>query len=235
MLGVEYARPARTWMLDVPLLLFFAFLLTTASLAHADLTIVQHVEGGGQAGDQTIRIKGDKSRTDLTPTVSMITDGATGEMVTLMHTGKTYLKLSPEQTKSMMDQLQKQRTSQDPAKLQPAGKKEKIGEYDCDIYTTSLGSIAVTYWVAKDYPNYQEVLAQIIKFQAGTISAMGKGLMPELKDFPGMIMKTEVVKDGKKVDITLLSAKEDNVDPGIFNIPKGYTEITSPALNFQPK
>jgi hypothetical protein len=216
-------------------LIVVAGLLAAATLARADLVIVQHVEGGGQAGDQTIRIKGDKARTDLTPSVSMITDGATGEMVTLMHSGKTYLKTPSDQTKSMMDQLQKFRTSQEPAKLQSTGKKEKVGEYDCDIYTTNLGSITITYWLAKDYPNYQEVLAQLIKFQAGAISAMGKGLMPELKDFPGMIMKTELLKGGKKVVTTLVSAKEDNVDPGVFSIPKGYTEITSPTLNFQPK
>jgi hypothetical protein len=216
-------------------LIVVAGLLAATTLARADLVIVQHVEGGGQAGDQTIRIKGDKARTDLTPSVSMITDGETGEMVTLMHSGKTYLKTPPDQTKSMMDQLQKFRTNQEPSKLQPTGKKEKVGEYDCDIYTTNLGAITITYWLAKDYPNYQEVLAQLIKFQAGAISAMGKGLMPELKDFPGMIMKTELLKGGKKVVTTLVSAKEDNVDPGIFAIPKGYTEITSPTLNFQPK
>jgi hypothetical protein len=217
------------------ILIAVAGLLAATCLARADLVIVQHVEGGGQAGDQTIRIKGDKARTDLTPSVSMVTDGATGEMVTLMHTGKTYLKIPADQTKSMMDQLQKFRTSQEPAKLQPTGKKEKIGDYECEIYTTNLGVITVTYWLAKDFPNYQEVLAQLVKFQAGTISAMAKGLMPELKDFPGMIMKTELVMGGKKVVTTLVSAKEDNVDPGIFAIPKGYTEVTSPALNFQPK
>jgi hypothetical protein len=64
---------------------------------------------------------------------------------------------------------------------------------------------------------------------------MGKGLMPELKEFPGMIMKTEIELGGKKVDTTVLSVKTDNVDPGIFAIPKGYTEISSPSLNFQPK
>jgi len=210
-------------------------LLAAAAVAQADLVVVQKVEGGGQAGEQTIRIKGDKARTDLTPTVSMITDGATGEMVTLMHSGRTYLKVSPEQTKAMMEELQKFRTSPEPAKLQPTGKKEKIGDYDCDIFTATLGAMTITYWVARDFPNYQAVLAQLEKFQAGTISAMGKGLMPELKDFPGMIMKTELDLGGKKTDTTLISAKEENVDPGIYAIPKGYTEISSPVLNFQPK
>ena len=222
------------WMLDVSLLV--SLLLATTVLARADLTLVQHVEGGGQAGDQTIRIKGDKARTDLTPSISMITDGATGEMITLMHTGKTYLKVPPEQTKAMMDQLQKFRTSPEPAKASAHRQERRksgnmIATFSPPVWVRS----PITYWLAKDFPNYQEVLAQLIKFQAGTISAMGKGLMPELKDFPGMIMKTEVVKDGKKVVSTLVSAKEENVDPKTFDLPKGYTEITSPALNFQPK
>ncbi|MEI9894461.1 MAG: DUF4412 domain-containing protein [Chthoniobacter sp.] len=210
------------------------FLAATA-LLRADLVIVQHVEGGGQTGDQTIKIKGDKSRTDLNPTVTMITNGATGEMITLMHTGHTYLKVSADQTKAMMAQLQKFRTGTEPAKLQPTGKKEKIGEYDCEIFTAGLGALTATYWLAKDFPNFPSVLAQLDKFQSGSISAMGKGLLPDIKDFPGMTMKTEIVLNGKKVATTLVSAKEDNVDPKSFDIPAGYKEITSPELNFQPK
>ena len=208
---------------------------TAVALAQADLVIVQKIEGGGQAGEQTIKIKGDKARTDLNPAVSMITDGATGEMITLMHNGRTFLKVSPEQTKAMMEQLQKFRTSPEPAKLQPTGKKEKIGEYECEIFTATLGSLTTTYWLAKDFPNFPSVLAQLDKFQSGTISAMGKGLMPDLKDFPGMTIKTEIEKGGKKIVTTLVSVKEDSVDPGVFTIPKGYTEVSSPELKFQPK
>jgi hypothetical protein len=212
-----------------------AVLLFAARLAHADLVIVQKVEGGGQAGEQTIKIKGDKSRTDLNPTVTMITDGASGEMFTLMHTGKTFLRVSQAQMKAMMEQLQKMRTGTEPPKLQPTGKKEKIGDYDCEIFTVNLGALTATYWIAKDFPNYQGVLAQLDKFQSGSVSAMGKGVMPDLKDFPGMPMKTEMDLGGKKVITTIVSAKEDNVDPAVFVIPKGYTESTSPTLNFEPK
>jgi hypothetical protein len=211
-----------------------ALLLSGAAISLADLVIVQKVEGGGQAGEQTIKIKGDKARSDLAQPVSVITDGTTGEMTTLMHTGKTFLKVSAEQTKAMLDQLQKLRPSGEPPKLQPAGKKEKIGEYECEIFTANLGGMTITYWIAKDFPNYQAVLAQLEKFQSGGVSAMGKGLMPELKDFPGMMMKTEIDVAGKKTTTTLVSAKEENVDPAIFNVPAGYKEVTSPALNFQP-
>ncbi|HSI12465.1 MAG TPA: DUF4412 domain-containing protein [Chthoniobacter sp.] len=216
-------------------LLCAAALLAATTLVHGDLVIVQKVEGGAQNADQTIKIKGDKARTDLTPAVSMITNGATGEMITIMHTGRQYLKVSAEQTKAMMEQLQKFRTSPEPAKLQPTGKKEKIGEYDCEIFTAGLGALTATYWVAKDFPNFPNVLAQLDKFQSSTISAMGKGLLPDIKDFPGMTMKTEIVLNGKKVTTTVVSVKEDNVDPKVFDIPAGYKEITSPELNFQTK
>jgi hypothetical protein len=208
--------------------------LAMAIASWADLVIVQKVEGAGQAGEQTIRIKGDKARSDLAQPVSTITDGATGEMITLMHAGRTFLRVSAVQTKAMMDQLQKMRPNAEPATLQPTGKKEKIGDYDCEIFTTRLGGMAITYWVAKDYPNYQPLLEQLGKFQGGAISAMGKGLMPEMKDFPGMIMKTEIELGGKKTSTVLVSAKEENVDPAIFNIPAGYKEMASPTLNFAP-
>ena len=199
----------------------------------ADLVIVQHVDGGGQSGDQTIRIKGDKARTDLAQQVSMITNGATGEIVTLMHGPKTFLKVTAAQTKAMLEQLQKLAPSAAGPKLVPTGKKEKVGNYDCEIFTANLGAVSVTYWVAKDFPNYPAVLEQMGKFQAGSISAMGKGMMPQVKDFPGMQIKTEMDIGGKKVSTVLVSAKEENVDPAGFEIPKDYKEVSAPALNFQ--
>lgn len=213
----------------------FAVWLAAVAIGHADLVLVQKVEGGGQTGDQTIKVKGEKARCDLTPQISMITDAGTGEMLTLMHTGRTFLKVSAEQTKAMLDQLQKLRPQTEPAKAQPTGRKEKIGEYECEIFTANLGLVTVTYWIAKDYPNYQAVLDQLEKFQAGSMSGMGKGAMPSIKDFPGMVMKTETDLSGKKTVQTLVSAKEENVDPAIFNVPAGYKEVTSSELKFLPK
>jgi len=213
-------------------------LLAAASLGHADLILVQKTEGGGQSGEQTIKIKGDKARSDLAQPISTITDGATGEMVTLMHQGKTFLKVSPEQTKAMMEQLQKTLNTGATPTLTPTGKKEKVGEYECDIFTVNVGSMVVTYWLAPTFPNYQSVLAQLDKFQSGAATTMGKGMMPDLKTFPGMVIKTEMNVPGKKgtpkIVTTLVSAKEENVDPSVFNIPANYKEVNSPMLNYQP-
>jgi len=213
------------------LLLFFVF-LSLAPL-RADLVIVQHVDGSGQSGDQTIKIKGDKARTDLAQQVSMITDGASGNIVTLMHAQKTFLKVPAVQTKAMMEQMRKLQPGAEPPKLTATGKTEKVGGYDCEIFTSNLGAVSVTYWITKDFPNYKAVLEQMEKLQAGSISAMGQGMLPALKDFPGMQIKTEMEIGGKKVSTLLVSAKEENVDPASFEIPKDYKEVNAPALNFQ--
>ena len=43
--------------------------------ARADFTIVQKVEGKGQAQEVTLKIKGDKVRMEANPQVTMIVDG----------------------------------------------------------------------------------------------------------------------------------------------------------------
>jgi hypothetical protein len=215
--------------------LLAAFLLSSAVL-HADLVIVQKVEGSGQSGEQTIRIKGDKARTDLAQQVSVLTDGATGENITLNHTQKTYLRISPAQIKAMIEQVQKMRPpGGEPPKLTPTGKKEKVGAFECEIFTTTFGGVNVTYWLAKDFPNFPAIMAQMEKLQAGGISAMTKGLMPDLKEFPGMQLKTEMDLARKKVTTTIISAKDDTVDPIIFVIPKDYHEAAAPVPSTQPK
>ena len=211
-----------------------AALLFVTSLVRADLVIVQKVEGGGQSGEQTIRIKGDRARIDLAQPVSMITDGA-GGMVSLMHAQKSFLKISAAQTKAALERMKKLQPQADPPKLQPTGKKEKIANYECEVFTTSLGGVGVTYWIAGNFPNYQAVLAQMEKLQGGSLSAMGRGMMPELKDFPGMTIKTEMEMGGKKITTLLISAKEEKVDPASFDIPKDYTEASAKIPSFQPK
>ena len=209
----------------------FLALITAAITAQADLVIIQKTDGGGQSGEQTVRIKGDKARTDLAQQMSMITDATTGDIVTLMHGQKVYVKIPAAQTKAMMEQMQKlQPEGTTQPKLVPTGRKEKIGNYDCEIFTSNLGVVAITYWIAKDFPNYQAVLAQMEKMQSGSISAMAKGMIPSLQDFPGMAIKTEMDMGGRKVTTVLVSAKEEPVDPAAFVIPADYKEMTTPAL-----
>src|SRR5437667_7210828 len=62
-------------------LLVGACLLLSTS---ADLTIVQKVEGVGGGGEMTMKIKGDKMRIEISPEITTIFDGGTGELTNLI-------------------------------------------------------------------------------------------------------------------------------------------------------
>jgi hypothetical protein len=205
---------------------FLAAFLALALQARGDIVVVQHVEGGGQSGDQTIRVKGGKARCDIGGAVSVIVDREAGASTTLAHQQRGFLTLTPERTRAMMEKMRKSKGVQDPPQLVATGKKEKIGEYSCDISTTDLGAVKVTYWLAADYPNFQTFTSQLDVLESAP-TATG-GIAPRTRDLPGMPMKMVMEVGGQKITVTLASAKEENVDPGIFEIPAGYREMPAP-------
>src|SRR5437016_943113 len=71
--------------------------------ARADMVIVQKLERAGQTIDMTMKIKGDKIRTDISPEVSTITDQSTGDVIEILHNKKSYLKLAAAQTEALMN------------------------------------------------------------------------------------------------------------------------------------
>jgi hypothetical protein len=211
-----------------------AFLLLTA-LVQADLVIVQKVEGTGQSGTLTMKMKDSKSRTDVAPQISTITDG-TGDVITLMHGEKVYMKIPLAQTQALMEQMKK---LQPPApagnaapKLVATGKKEKIEKYDCEIYTWTTPLLTATYWVSKDYPNYAKIAAAIEKNGNSGLAALAKDMAPKPSEMPGMIIKTEMALGPQKLTTTLVSVSEETLDPALFTIPADYKESPSPAFNF---
>ncbi len=209
--------------------------------ARADMVIVQKVEGTGQAGEMTMKFKDNKIRTDVSPQVSTITDSASGDVTTLLHTQKSYMNIPASSTKALMAQMQAQMQKQmngSPAptpKLQATGRKDKINGYDAQEYTCEIGGMKATYWIAPNFPNWSGVLAAMMKFQQGGLAAMAKGLMPDIADFSGMPVKTEVDMNGQKITTTLVSVEEKAVDAKDFEIPVGYTEMKMPSFNVPPQ
>ncbi len=212
-----------------------AFTLCVLGSARADLVLVQKVEGGGQSGEQTIRIKERKSRADLASTLSLITDGATGDAYTLKHSDRTFMKIPAAQSQAMLEELKKKRGEAPPPELKTTGKKEKVGEYECEIFKCDLGGMAVTYWIAKDYPDFAAIQKQLSVVQSGALALSSQGLMPDPATFPGMTMKTVIELNGKKVTTTTTSVQETAVADTLFEIPRGYKETPTPELQFVPK
>lgn len=186
---------------------------------------MQKVEGGGQSAEQTIRIKGDQARCDVGGSFSLLVDRKGGVTTTLSHPQKGYLTISPERAASMLAQMQKARGSDEAPTLTDTGKTEKLSDHQCGIFTSDLGSVKVTYWLAKDYPNFVALLAQMDVVESNPLSGAASRVALRTKDLPGMPMKITMEKGGQKVTITLISAKEEPVDAAIFKIPDDYEEL----------
>ena len=206
-----------------------------ATPARADLILVQKVEGAGQSGEQTIRIKDGKSRADLAQSLSLITDNTTGDAYTLKHGERTFMKILAAQSEALLEEMRKKRGDAPPPELKPTGRKEKVGEHACEIFKCDLGGLTVTYWIARDFPNYAAIQQQLSAVQSNSLALASKGLMPDPAKFPGMTIKTELELSGKKVTTTTLSVQETPVPAATFDIPAGYKETPSPEVNFTPK
>lgn len=216
--------------------LALATVLAASSLqARADLVIVQKVEGAGQSGDQTIKIKDGKTRADLGQSLSLITDNTTGDAFTLKHTERTFMKIPATQSQAMLEELRKKRGEVPPPELKPLGKKEKVGDYECEVFKTDLGGLSITYWLAPSFPNFAAIQSQLGASQKNSLALASQGLMPDPATFPGMTMKTELDLNGKKVTTTTLSVKEMPVPASVFVVPAGYKETPTPELQFVPK
>ena len=211
----------------------FLLLLTALVTARADFTIVQKVEGGINSGQMTLRLKDHKARADIAPQISMITDLGTGEVITLQHAAKLFIKLPPEQAKAVLEKVKEQQkaTGAEPPKLMPTGRKEKIDQYECEVFTWSAGEIRATDWIAKDHPQAAALLPALDRFQSAGLAGAARTLQPAMSELPGLLIKREMTIGGQKTTTTLISVSDAPVDPAIFTVPADYK--AQPAPTFQ--
>jgi hypothetical protein len=203
----------------------------------ADWTIVQKVEGGMNSGQMMLRLKDDKARADIAPQITMITDTKTGDSVTLNHNSKSLIRIPAAEAAKMREMALKLKpgATPEPPKLTPAGRKEKVENYDCEVFTWSIGELQVTDWVSSTYANYQPVSAALAKFQNAGLANSAKPLMPPVEQFPGMVVRREMNHRGTKTTTTILSVKEETLDPKLFEIPNDYKPLPTPALPAPPQ
>ena len=187
---------------------------------------------GQQSGSIVVKIQGVKARAELSPQISYIIDGTTGESITLMHAQKGYMKVSAAQGRVLMEQMKKSEGAGGArAKPMATGQKENVEQWAAEIFTWSGGSLSVRYWVARDFPNAAAIQAAMDKAQAGGLGALSKNLLPPTSEFPGMVVKTEMKMKQKTIVSTIVSVKEDAVDAKEFAVPADYKELPTPAFD----
>lgn len=205
-----------------------AVLLAAPSLL-ADWVVVQKSTTDGKTEEIQIQIKGDKTRLDAGEQMTMIS--GEGGIVMLMHAQKMMMKLDPEKMKGMMALAGAALGGGDKPAAKPVatGQKEKVGEYDCEVYTWSGPMGSGKFWIASDFKGYKELAAA----QDKMMQAMGNpaaSFAPQAGDFPGMVIKSEMTVMGKANTSELVSAKEEDVADTAFVIPEGYNEMKMPGL-----
>src|SRR2546430_11399176 len=131
--------------------------------ARADLTIAQRVEGVGQNGEVTVKIKGDKERIDAPSQPTRIIDGKTGEMTDLMNDKKSFMRISAEQMKAAAETINKFDEGKQPSgpKLTPTGKKETINGYETEEFVYDTPQCKASLWVATTYPDAAGILKRM--------------------------------------------------------------------------
>lgn len=201
----------------------------SATIARADLTIVQKVEGSHDTNDVVLKVKGDKARVEVNPEITTILNGKTGDIVTLMNDQKKVMRISGERAQAMA-QMASAATNENSADLTPkaTGKKKTIDGYETEEYVTDSPHLHASYWVAKNYPNYQSILQQMLVLQKGAFANMHRG-MPDYSKLPGLPLQTEIkAGDKSTVTSTLVSVKFDPIPDSDFEIPTNYTEMKLP-------
>ena len=203
------------------------------TVARGDFVIEQKVDGlGQQSGNIVVKIKDTKVRAEIAPQISYIMDGATGDSITLMHAQKGCMKVSAAQGKALMEQMKKTEGAGGVrAKPVATGLKEKVEQWDAEIFTWSGGALAVKYWVARDFPNAAAIQGAMDKANAGGLGALSKSLLPATSEFPGMVVKTEMKMKQKTITSTIVSVKEEAVDAKEFEVPADYKELPTPTLD----
>lgn len=225
---LKYSEPFMKKLLQV-----CSALLFTAAIAAADITIEQKVEAPSMVGHMIMKLKGDRLRMDVPSPAgdsTVMMDTKSGEMITLLHEQKMMMKMNIKQAKAAAEAATKA-GGPDLTKMTPkaTGEKEKVGEWDCEIYSVDMGNGMVTrMWVAKNYPNFKKIMAEMNKLNSA--ASVGMGLDASKLDLGGMTVKTEAATPQGKIVSTLVSAKEGAIPDTDFDVPAGYKELEIPKL-----
>jgi hypothetical protein len=206
--------------------LLVAFSLT----ARGDFTIIQKVEGKGQANEITLKIKGDKIRMEATPQMTMIVDGRTGDTITLMNAQKRIVRISGDKAKAIAEMAVKYGGANiEKPKVAATGKKMTINGYDAEEYVAEGKSFKARYWIAPGFPNSAAIMKQLQSVIPAAWNDLAKGMI-DYRDLPGFPLRTQVTVGDAEITSTVVAVKIDPLSDDEFLPPKDFQEVKIPNV-----
>ena len=108
-----------------------------------------------------------------------------------------------------------------------------MNDYNTEIYTAETPTTKITYWVTTEFPNYAAVQEQLKNAgqHAQQARQRCKNSVPDTSNIKGLPVKTQIVKDGQTVTITIASAKDEPVADADMVPPEGYSEVKMPSFD----
>jgi hypothetical protein len=216
-------------------------LLTAAcgfSSLRADVTLVEQTDAMGQNVDSTILVKDGHTRVDTPIGASVIVDLKSGEVISLMHAEKTYMKVPAQ-----MAQAALAFASQSPLlpqagsmALTATGKKDTISGYAADEYTFAVAGKPISVWLTKAAPDYVNLLKEVAAaFAQGPMGAIIKGIGLDIASLPGLPVRfAGEVQPGQTVTSTITSISSSPISDSQFAVPADYKEKPLALPGFQP-
>lgn len=219
-----------------------AVVLLAVTAARADLEIVQQASDTNAPFPAMMRLRGDKLRLDQQQNTNggfvVIIDLSTRDSFTLLPKEKKFLKRSGAQILkdlALDKMLFDGGTNQlylPPAPAKATAHSESVGGYDAEIFSwAGAGQTTQTLWVAKDFPGYEKIRAELAKLDRFNAAGPHPGAQPELSPLPGMVVQTELPVGERKMKVRLVSAKTAPLAAELFAVPADYSLWEQPKQN----
>jgi hypothetical protein len=204
-----------------------AALLTRAALA--DIVIVQKIEQSGPqtiASDMTVKIKGDKVRSDVGSEMSTIIDSKGGGLITLMHSQKAAMAMPAAALDAIRAQVKSTGPDAVVADIKPTGKTGDINGFKCEEYRGKYQGMDITYWITREMADKRQILDQLSK-----LSGEADPFRGALKNTGGFPIRTEIAgPQGGKTTVTVVSVEEKSIPDSDFEIPSDYKKMEMPKI-----
>jgi hypothetical protein len=211
-------------------LLSLTFVAGLCVSARADFTIVQKVEGKGKASEIVLKLKGDKIRVEPTPQMTMVVDGKTSDIITLMNAQKKFLRISGDKARAIAELSAKYSgTTGEKLKLTATGKKMTINGYEAEEYVGETKSFKASYWIAPSFPDSAAIMKQLQAVIPAAWNDLAKGMM-DYRDLPGFPLRTQVKTDDGEIISTVTAIKRDPISDAEFLVPADFQEMKVPNV-----
>jgi Domain of unknown function (DUF4412) len=205
-------------------IIFLTIVLFVSILSRADFVIQLRGIGMGATNNVSLSIRGNMLREDDAGNpighIVQITDMTNLDTTVLMPKTKTFTRTHT--TKKAGETSSDMNTKPQPAST---GKTEKVGDFETEIYLWTNGkNVTNKLWVAKNYPNFDDIKPYLIKIDDFENRGPGRDLEPSVARLPGMVIKREENIESQKIVVDLISVKVQPVEASLFEIPNDYKE-----------